>query len=100
MTALNPATDIPASVDSAEKLFVYAASMLAYSYPRKTFRPEEGQSARRFARQIYIDADGLIEYSVQGTLQLSASYESADTGSIWSFVLPVGDTSIAPGYLA
>lgn len=98
MTAFTTA-DIPASVDTVEKLHAWSASILAELNPSATAIEGPGTSVRTASANAFFIPEGPSEpeyrYICRTSLKLEGDWR---TGKIWENVEAISNTAIPAAY--
>lgn len=94
MTALNPATDIPSSVNTVEKLAYWAVSALNQMYP--TLQATEGVGYTERVAQastVYVLAASKWRFLGRASLEMSP-LSQVGGAKAWTFVQELGNTAL------
>lgn len=98
MTAFAP-TQIPASVDTVEKLAVWATELLSYLYHEETFIEEVGRSELAVtAGPFQIAANNTVTFRhiARAAIELNRDFKSG--GDIWGYAQPLGNLTIPANF--
>ena len=105
MTALNPATDIPATIDTLEKLVAWSSIALSNLYPNVTVLEGSDADNVTYARvaqsnpyYITVDAtDAAWRLISRSSLKIDSTWQSG-ANKLWENVEPLGSLSLPEGF--
>lgn len=90
-------TDIPATINSVEKLAVWANQVLNHLYPSVTFEENAGQSIRAAQCSPYeVAITSPPEYRFYGRLTFKLNRNWQQTGKLWEHALDLGSLGVPP----
>jgi hypothetical protein len=99
MAAINPATDIPSTVDTVEKLLVYALYLADDLFSGKEVKTTSTDFLPRARKSIFTNGDGVTLTQMQAIIDISDTAFTAGTGKIWEYAQVVRDASIPADFL-
>lgn len=98
MTAINPATDIPSSVNTIEKLAAWAVLALARCNPDAKILEIPGQPSVEVALATLLKAsDGSIRYVVRASLPVNPAYGET-AAKFWNNITDVSTTALPAAF--
>lgn len=97
MVALNTA-QIPASVDTVEKLFLWCAGILEESVPARTLTEAENRSEFIATNLTFKAVDGRWYRQARISVPLAQNWQSL-TGKTWQQAVTLADVTIPLNYL-
>lgn len=96
MTAINLATDIPSSINTLEKLSMWASLVLNNLYPEVTIIEAPGTSSIQASSAPFIANDGTNLYWInisRNTFRLNRNWQRGSQ-KIWTFTEDIGTIAI------
>jgi hypothetical protein len=92
MTTINPATETPNSIDSAEKLAAWILLLLNNLYGTLSYQELPGALLERVCDvNIIRAADGTIRLIGRVSIELNEDFMSATSQKMWTFAEGFGD---------
>jgi hypothetical protein len=94
MTAFST-SDLPASINSVEKLYAWCATVLQHLYPTTTVIESTGVAERAIsAAPFFVSASdpATWRYISRGSIKLTSTWQR--TGKIWQYAEDIGSSAI------
>lgn len=99
MTVFNKDTDLPANINSVEKLAAWASSVLTFLYPNQTAIEQSGGADRVTQLGVYyITASDPPVWRMITRLSVELDPNFQKGGKDWTFVRDLGTASIPPEF--
>lgn len=103
MTAIDPTVDIPASVDTLEKLLVWAASAFRDLHTNETY-PEQLPTATDSGLRAIVDngqgsdTDGRVRFLSRFSIEIDVNAAASIAGKFWTFAVENGNSALPTRY--
>lgn len=98
MTVLNLSTDIPAGINSLEKLAVWMGSLMHRINPTKEVREVPYADPERSAQFYFLkDDDGVNRVVIRMSIAINADYAASAT-KFWNHALDLSNTDIPAAF--
>ena len=103
MTAIVPGTDIPSSVDTLEKLIVWALSAFRTLHTNETYPeilPTQADSGLRYTVTTGVgnDTDGALRFLTRASIEIDDAALNDNTGKFWTYALENGSSVLPSNY--
>lgn len=99
MTAFNRQTDLPAAIDTVEKLKVWVDSLLERLYGSKEYEETEGTYLQPVMDcSVVRTKDKKIRQISRSSIAISDDYVVATNQKFWTFAQPLGTVDIPQDY--
>ena len=99
MTQINPATDIPAQIDTIERLAMWACMSLRRVNPTLSVIEIANQTAEKVAQTALVQADdGSIRFVGRLSIEISPDYAEDNTTKLWTKALEFSNTVLPEGF--
>lgn len=96
VTAFNKDTDLPATINTVERLYVWASEVLARLYPNETVAETQTKTVRKVEGNVYPVDDGsslTYNYISRASLPVAIAYKEGQDG-LWAYVGDIGVSAI------
>lgn len=98
MVAFDKATQLPASVDTIEKLIVWTGFLAEYQFRPDLIRISPTESRKPADRADFINPDGAVIYQFQQSVIISDDAFTTTTGKIWDYAQVISNLAIPASY--
>lgn len=103
MTAIDPTTDIPPSVNTLERLLVWSISAFRDLHTNETY-PEQLPTAQDSGLRTKVDAglgtdtDGKIRYLTRISVEIDPLFQADTSGKFWTYAVEDGNSALLTRY--
>ncbi|MBD2107431.1 glucose-6-phosphate dehydrogenase [Nodosilinea sp. FACHB-13] len=99
MTDFNRETDLPAAIDTVEKLKVWVDSLLQRLYGSKEYEETEGAYLQPVVDySIVRTSDKKVRQITRSSIPINQDYLTATTQKFWTFADSLGDVEIPAAF--
>lgn len=99
MTAINITTDIPAQINTLERLVTWSIMALRRCNPTLSVTEVADQTSEKVAQSALIQAgDGKVRFIGRVSIEMSPDYAEDNTNKLWTKAFELSNTELPTAY--